>query len=308
MPGFSFFNVAFTLLFGHVFTSGWLGVSGLIQKDGNITCPNKNSTKYATTVCPSTSLGCCKIEYASSGYGCAMQAVDDPNLVYCCMPGPEKAGSNDVRNVMVLGDSVSIGYTPYVVDFFGNLGSTGAQVQHSPWDTRNGGACNTSYGLSCFDIFMVSVSRDYIKWDAIQFNFGLHDTSNSSNAITNYTNQLTQFTNKLLNYTNNEALLQYALTTPDITTYTQGNYVIEKLNIIAQGIMASFKIPTVELYNPIINYCGPLPFEDCSICATTPCQVHYNSYGYKVLSLPVIEMFLQRLNISHTKSNYILVE
>ena len=51
---------------------------------------------------------------------------------------------------------------------------------------RDGGACNTSMGLSCFDIFMVTLDQKYIKWDLIQFNFGLHDLDNSSNAEQSY--------------------------------------------------------------------------------------------------------------------------
>ena len=91
-----------------------------LEAQDNIVCPNIDATSYPNTTCPSTSLGCCKIEYSLNGYGCAMEAIDVPGLIYCCMPGPLK-GPIDGTNVMVLGDSVSIGYTPYVVDFFQNL-------------------------------------------------------------------------------------------------------------------------------------------------------------------------------------------
>ena len=62
-------------------------------------------------------------EYSNNGYGCSMpnMNVSEPNSTVCCAPGPYYPQSNDLYNVMILGDSVSIGYTYEVVT---NLSST----------------------------------------------------------------------------------------------------------------------------------------------------------------------------------------
>ena len=90
-------------------------------------CPN-NTTNPAT-ICPSSTLGCCEYEYSNNGYGCSMPIIGQSSGTYCCAPGPLLNASSTLPNVMILGDSVSIGFTSHVV---ANL-SKQAFVQHSPW-------------------------------------------------------------------------------------------------------------------------------------------------------------------------------
>ena len=49
--------------------------------------------------------------------------------------------STTLKNVLIIGDSVSIGYTPWVAQHMGDV----ALVQHSPYDSRDGGAEETAY-------------------------------------------------------------------------------------------------------------------------------------------------------------------
>ena len=258
---------------------------------GNKVCPNTNPTKYNATICPDISPGCCENQYSGNGYGCYMPAVDVPGLNYCCLPGPLYPASSTQPNVMIMGDSVSNGYTPYVV----TNTSSYAFVQHSP-SGRDGGACNTSMGLSCFDIFMVTLDQKYIEWDLIQFNFGLHDLDNSSNAEQSYGQQLEEITVKLQNYTNKKAKLQYALTTPQMSYYNKGDYVVEDDNNIAENIMKKYNIPIVDLYDRVVEYCGPVPYVNCSICATEPCGDHYTKTGYQWISVTVNNEMKKQLN------------
>jgi hypothetical protein len=64
-------------------------------------------------------------------------------------------------NVLIIGDSISIGYFPYVKKVLGDR----ANVIHNP-----GNAGNTGLGLEKLNEWLGTT-----KWDIIHFNWGLHD-------------------------------------------------------------------------------------------------------------------------------------
>ena len=53
-----------------------------------------------------------------------------------CKPGAPLPFAKTLPNVLIIGDSVSIGYTPKVAAHMAAI----ALVQHSPWDVMDGGA------------------------------------------------------------------------------------------------------------------------------------------------------------------------
>ncbi len=63
--------------------------------------------------------------------------------------------------ILIIGDSISIGYTPFVKDYF----SEKAIVAHNP-----GNAQHTGTGLEKIDLWLGDE-----KWDIVQFNWGLWD-------------------------------------------------------------------------------------------------------------------------------------
>jgi hypothetical protein len=67
---------------------------------------------------------------------------------------------SDLPNVLLLGDSISIGYTPPVIELLKDVANV-----HRP---NNCG--NTTSGLKKIDDWLGDT-----KWDVIHFNFGLHD-------------------------------------------------------------------------------------------------------------------------------------
>ncbi len=69
----------------------------------------------------------------------------------------------DIRNpkILIIGDSISIGYTPFVEDYF----SGKAMVSHNP-----GNAQHTGTGLKNIEAWVGDEN-----WDIIQFNWGLWD-------------------------------------------------------------------------------------------------------------------------------------
>jgi hypothetical protein len=71
------------------------------------------------------------------------------------------AGSTRKPNILIIGDSISIGYTPYVKTYF----SESAIISHN-----EGNAQHTGTGLSKIDAWLGEEN-----WDIIQFNWGLWD-------------------------------------------------------------------------------------------------------------------------------------
>lgn len=69
-----------------------------------------------------------------------------------CKPGAHLPPSTALPNVLIIGDSVSIGYTPPVATHMAKV----ALVQHSPWDVLDGGAEETACE---FHTAMLSVQR-----------------------------------------------------------------------------------------------------------------------------------------------------
>ena len=76
--------------------------------------------------------------------------------------------STSLPNVLIIGDSVSIGYTPLVTKAMAKV----ALVQHSPYDVRDGGAEETAYGVQCLDYMLRSPGGVFLKPDVIMFNWG----------------------------------------------------------------------------------------------------------------------------------------
>jgi lysophospholipase L1-like esterase len=84
---------------------------------------------------------------------------------------------NDLPDVLILGDSISIGYTPFVQELLKGRANVYRPVQ------ENGKAENcegTTKGVECIERWINStknagVTNSSSQWDVIHFNFGLHD-------------------------------------------------------------------------------------------------------------------------------------
>jgi hypothetical protein len=83
--------------------------------------------------------------------------------------------SSVVPNVLVIGDSVSEGYTPFLRAALG----ASANVQHGPDNTGGGSADGSHYGELCTPYFIRTPLHALPPWRVITFNFGLHDGATS---------------------------------------------------------------------------------------------------------------------------------
>ena len=102
----------------------------------------------------------------SAVYNCT-SAAPDTQAISVCKGGPPLPMSTTKKNVLWIGDSLSLGMIPFVAANLSDI----ALVQHSPWG-GDGGAEETTYGLYCLRYFLASPSGMNIKPDLILFNFG----------------------------------------------------------------------------------------------------------------------------------------
>lgn len=188
--------------------------------------------------------------------------------------GPGDPPSTTLPNVLVIGDSVSIGYVGGVAQDLADV----AKVQHGPWDVSDGGAGDTAQGVACLDRYLVTQRQQSVKWDLITFNFGLHDLANSTRCEGLYHDQLANITKRLVSL---DTKLLYIATTPFMPLRTQGNTVVEDMNAIAAKLVAQYKIPVLDLYTTVTDVCGKV-YADCKICRKHPCSYHYNADGMKL--------------------------
>jgi len=272
----------------------------------------------------------CNASYSANGKGCCVfeNAVCCPNQQTCCPQGsvcqdsgrylttcvsasqnvtgksvckfgPPEAFSPTLKNVVVIGDSVSIGYTPYVIKQLSGL----AAVQHSPWG-GDGGAEETNYGLQCLDYFLRSpYSTDLLVPDIVMFNFGLHDgplgnstTPGQQGNATVYPGELTQIAERLANFASasgGKVKLLYALTSPMLCK-VKNDGCVQNLNNVAKSIMQKFKIPTLDIYSSIVGKCGIPPQQSCfntSGCFCPHCPAGYSWLAQSTI-VPAIKAML----------------
>lgn len=287
---------------------------------------NLLTTLLASPACPSgvpTACGanstCCPVLFSGTGYGCCNLGPDavccgqqgccpagwtcvntPPYSSACvkdgkqipgtqvCEPGAQfPANHSSLPSIMVIGDSVSIGYTPQVASILANK----AFVQHNPW-SGGGGADDVGTGLECFESYTRDSMFEDQRWTLVSFNFGLHNLDNSTSAEELYGQLLSNFTDKLLEKGSRLGWKQivYVLTTPYMPDRYLGNMVVEDLNRIATGIMQERNIPIADLYTRVTDLCGQV-YKNCSICDNeyNPqtgiyCGYHYTSAGWTYLA------------------------
>lgn len=204
-----------------------------------------------------------------------------------CKPGPLNRMSTTKKNCLIIGDSVSLGYTPFLTAAL----AEDCVVQHAP-DGGDGGAEETAYGLECLDTFLSNPDGRAVHPDLIMFNFGLHDgpcngvnTTIPGGAGTSavYKPELAQIAAKLKAYTDaTKAKLLFASTTPWLCTAST-DALVQKLNGQAAEVMRAASIPTVDLHAAIVGKCGAAPVAECfgaKSCFCPHCPGGGNAGGY----------------------------
>ncbi len=191
-------------------------------------------------------------------------------------------------NVLILGDSISIGYTPIVKELL----SGKAEVQRPEKNCQG-----TTLGLKELDNWLGA-----IKWDVIHFNFGLHDlkhvdatTGKNSNLETDPQQaDLKQYKKNLQLITQRLKLtgakLIFATTTPypdkPAGPLRRSGYVA-KYNKVALKIMKKNKVVIDDLYSFTLPRLAELQIPD---------NVHFKKEGNEALAKKVSESIENALN------------
>lgn len=186
------------------------------------------------------------------------------------------ASGDQVKNVLVIGDSISIGYTPYIQKAL----APGINVEHNP---GNGGS--TVRGVANIEKWLGDR-----QWDVILFNFGGHDLVykdslnkydvNGKVSVTpdEYRENLNLIVAKLKE---TKAILIFVLTTM-VPENAIGRKTEDpaKYNAVASEVMKKNGIEVIDLYTSSLSI-HPLN--------SKPGNVHYTEKGYELLAESLIK-------------------
>ena len=187
------------------------------------------------------------------------------------------ATGDKVKNVLIIGDSISIGYTPFVEKAL----APGIVVSHNP---GNGGS--TIRGVDSLEVWL-----NHREWDMIVFNFGLHDlvykdeqkkydvvNGKISVSLEDYRKNLEIIVAKLKETT---AKLLFVTTTV-VPENSAGRKVEDpaKYNEVAVSVMKKNGIQVVDLYSASLSIHPQ---------NSKPGNVHYTDKGYELLAEELVK-------------------
>jgi len=197
---------------------------------------------------------------------------------------------NDEKpKILIVGDSISIGYTPYVKNNLGNR----AKIYHNP-----GNAKHTNYGLQ-----NIKEWAQAENWDIIQFNWGLWDIchrtdddypDNKSKRIGVITTSKSEYAKNIdsivsILKASSDAKLIFVTTThvpeDDAGRHSADVY---KYNDIAIEIMTRRGVFVNEVHQPSITI--------HELFGEGKNDVHYNSLGYEKLSEIISQYLIEKLD------------
>jgi len=202
--------------------------------------------------------------------------------------------NQDLTNVLILGDSISIGYTPFVKELL-----KGKANVYRP-NNENGGPENcegTTKGVQNIDRWLAKtgLGDSPRQWDIIHFNFGLHDIKhidpvsgeNSNNPKHPQQAELGQYKKNIEmivgRLKNTSATLIFATTTPypdKVSGPLREPGMPAKYNKAAIKIMNRNNIIINDLYAFMLPRMNEMQ---------QPENVHFTQEGYRALARKVAE-------------------
>ena len=195
-------------------------------------------------------------------------------------------GRKDLPKVLIIGDSISIGYTPFLKEILADE----AYIWH-PDENCEG---------STKGVLKINEWIGTTNWDVIHFNFGLHDLkhvdaltgTNSTKPEDPYQADVTQYSNNLKTIVRRlkitRARLIFATTTPvpERSTPLREPWQVPVYNKAALTIMKSENIEIDDLYGFVLPNLKDWQLVD---------NVHFNTEGYRALAEKVSEIIMKAL-------------
>ena len=202
------------------------------------------------------------------------------------MPGRLFASHQELSNVLLIGDSISMGYTPFVQELLKGKANVFRPMLENGEAENCGG---TIFGAANIDKWIGNK-----KWNVIHFNFGLHDLKHVDPVtgqasikpndpvqadIRQYTENLTFIVDRLKK---TGAKLIFATTTP-VPELTKSPLRVPTdvilYNNAALKLMKKEKVMVNDLYTFILPGIKEFQF---------PNNVHFNQKGYTALAEEVV--------------------
>jgi hypothetical protein len=229
-----------------------------------------------------------------------------------CRPGPAPSSNEAKHNVLIIGDSLSLGAMGDVTPL---LAAGGANAEHAPWSGDGGAldvkyAMDTSvvmtgagtgppwrpkafhpdavrYGDGCLNgTFLVTNTQKPTKYDLISFNYGVHDVDYSGYDEEYVPLPLYEASIRAVKRTLQAtgAMVLFQTSTPveyNLTT----NARILAYNAAAVRVMAEHPPAAInDLYTTITDICGQPPYNAPSIKGSPNCSISdYNGYKLRLL-------------------------
>ena len=193
------------------------------------------------------------------------------------------AMQDKIKNVLIIGDSISIGYTPFVEKAM----APGVAIAHNP---GNGGS--TLRGLDS-----IASWTDKRQWDVILFNFGLHDMVYKDKDNKYYVEH-GQVSVPLADYKKNLETIVARLRETTATLIFVNTTVVpensagrkvgdpERYNAVALEVMKKNGIEVVDLYTASLTIHPQ---------NSPPNNVHYTPEGYELLAGWIIKAIKKAL-------------
>jgi acyl-CoA thioesterase-1 len=204
-------------------------------------------------------------------------------------PAPQEAGSPQPIRILILGDSISIGYTPFVREMLAGQATVARPMAGNGERAEN--CAGTNYGQ---DHIARWLNLEGGGFDVVHFNFGLHDlkhvhpeTGKNSNdpdhphqaELESYSAQLRAIAEQL--QTSGAGLI-FATTTPvpagGVQPYRDPEDVL-RYNAAAIKIMGELGIGVNDLYSFALARLGEIQ---------RPVNVHFTEAGSRALAGQVV--------------------
>lgn len=186
------------------------------------------------------------------------------------------SGAADKPRVLVIGDSISIGYTPVVA----GLLKEQAEVVHSP-----GNAQTTRFGLKNLKTWLGDG-----KWDVITVNWGLWDLRRSNKETTDvpveeYEKNLRELLTQIK--ATKAKVIWCSITPVNVPNgFNRRDEDVQAYNAAATKVCAELKIPSHDLYGVAKPDKDKLLVKD---------GVHFTKEGYEKLGAALAEQIKQAL-------------
>ena len=255
-------------------------------------CPWPNAVSCASgyQCCPQGTT--CELISGSSYsavYTCASGGANVTISKCPCKPGAPAPPDPARKNVLVVGDSLSIGYTPLLAQNLADI----ALVQHAPWDVSDGGAEEIAYSAQCLDNWLRAPNGEMWVPDLIYWNSGMHNLAVNATPgngqvpgqggnSSEYAAELAGVADRMLAFaaaSGNKTKLIFGLTTPYLCDASIDGVITGTLNAAAAAIMAARGIWIVDTHAPITSKCGQAPVQSCfgvQKCYCPHCPGAYN--------------------------------